>query len=93
MSLRPASAFVVYLQLGIAALWGLFIASSMLFFPVWLVRKLRGNIPTPVYTSYRERNSGLNRAAYRHSTLASITHLVVTVYLVWFGVIGLMTWA
>lgn len=35
---------MVYGQLGIAALWGFFIASSLLFFPVWLVRRLRGKI-------------------------------------------------
>ena len=35
---------MVYGQLGIAALWGFFIASSLLLFPVWLVRRLRGKI-------------------------------------------------
>jgi hypothetical protein len=43
--LKPASTGLVFLRLAIVALWALFIATSILFFPVWLVRKLRGKIP------------------------------------------------
>lgn len=45
-----------------------------------------------VYTSVRERRTAMNRANYWHSTIASFVHAVVAVYLLWFGVIGLMTW-
>ncbi|MBT8075534.1 MAG: beta-lactamase family protein [Gammaproteobacteria bacterium] len=43
--LKPVSPLVVYSQLGILILWGLFIATSLIFFPVWLVRRMRGKIP------------------------------------------------
>lgn len=149
--LKPVSPVLVFGQLGIVILWGAFIASSCVFLPVWLVRKLRGKIPTGgtirvrvwpllagfsvmavtglfmlgmsdpfkslgaptfisigimistlafaffaaagVYSSVKERQSGMNRAAWWHSTLASWLHLVIAVYLVSFGIIGLMTWA
>lgn len=44
MVLKPASPVLIYGQLGIAILWLLAIVTSLLFFPVWGVRKLRGNI-------------------------------------------------
>lgn len=43
--LRPVSAVQVWFQLVVAALWGLFIASSLLFAPVWIVRRKLGRIP------------------------------------------------
>ncbi|MBT8074422.1 MAG: hypothetical protein HKP21_12030, partial [Xanthomonadales bacterium] len=43
--LKPVSPLVVYSQLGILLLWGLFIATSLIFFPVWLVWRMRGKIP------------------------------------------------
>lgn len=43
--LQPVSAVQVWFQLAVAALWGLFIASSLLFAPVWLVRWKLGRIP------------------------------------------------
>jgi len=43
--MKPASPILVYGQLGIAILWGILILSSILFFLVWGVRKLRGRIP------------------------------------------------
>ncbi|MEE4216937.1 MAG: serine hydrolase domain-containing protein [Xanthomonadales bacterium] len=42
--LRPVMAAQVYLQFAILVLWGLFMASSLLFAPVWLVRRLRRKI-------------------------------------------------
>ncbi len=39
------------------------------------------------------RNVPMNRWNYWYSTVSSGTHLVVALYLLWFGVIGLMTWA
>lgn len=42
--LKPASPVLIYGQLGIAILWLLAIVTSLLFFPVWGVRKLRGKI-------------------------------------------------
>ena len=44
-------------------------------------------------TSVLERHTAMNRMNYWHSTLASFVHLVVMLYFLWFGVIGLMTWA
>lgn len=38
--LRPVMAAQVYLQFAILALWGFFMASSLLFAPVWIVRRL-----------------------------------------------------
>ncbi len=149
--LKRASSIVIYSQLGIAILWGVFIVSSLGFFPVWIVRRLRGKIPAGVtirirlwpllagvcvlimigllmlgmddpfkrlgapttvstgimlatlcfalftvlgvYTCVRERQSGMNRGIYWHSSLASLLHLVVAVYLFSYGIIGLKTWA
>jgi len=148
---KPASALLVFGQLGVGMTWGFFIATSILFFPVWLVRRLRKKIvpgapirirvwpllagisvsvfvglfmigmndpfkhlgsPNAVslgimlstillavfavfgvLTSYRQRHTPMNRFMYWHSSLASVLHLVVTVYLLAYGVIGLMTWA
>lgn len=148
--LRPTSAVQVYFLLGVALLWGLFIATSLVFLPVWFVRQLRGKIPAGgsiririwplfasasvlalvglfflgmgdpftrlgaptfysigimlaslafpvfsilgVYTSYWERKNVMNRGTYWHSTLASLVHLMVLFYLLYFGVIGLRTW-
>jgi hypothetical protein len=148
---KPASAGRIFLQFGIVVLWALFIATSVLFFPLWLVRKLRGKIPAGatirirlwpllagvstltfaglflygmndpfqrlgvatatsvgimasslafalfallgVYTAFRERQTAMNRGIYWHSSGASVLHLLVTVYLASYGVIGLMTWA
>lgn len=149
--LRPASPALVYGQLGIAMLWGLSIATSVLYCLVWGIRKLRGNIPsgatvrirmwpllaglsvlafaglfafgmadpfrhlsapTPialgimlssiffalfaalgVTTSIRERRTAMNRVNYWYSTITSFVHATVAAYLLWFGVIGIMTWA
>jgi len=150
-TLKPVSAVTVYGQLGIAALWGFFIASSLLFFPVWLVRRLRGKItpgaairirlwpflagisvlivvglfslgisdpfkqlgePTAISVgiliatltfalfaimglncSWRERKVKMNRVVYWHSTAATALHLILALYFLSFGIIGLMTWA
>jgi NADH:ubiquinone oxidoreductase subunit 6 (subunit J) len=46
-----------------------------------------------VMTSFKERNTPMNRLMYWHSSLASVFHLLVTAYLLAYGVIGLMTWA
>ncbi len=149
--LAPTSALLAYGQLGIAALWAMSILSSVVYFLVWGVRKLRGKVaagatmsirvwpllasvsvlvlvglfaagmsdpfvrlgaPTAisvgillssalfalfaalgVATSVWERATPMNRVNYWHSTLASSVHLLVAVYLVWFGIVGLMTWA
>ncbi len=42
--LKPVAATIVYLQLGIAVLWGLMIVSSLLYFLAWGVRRLRKRI-------------------------------------------------
>lgn len=148
--LKPTGPVLVYSQLGIAALWILFMVTSGLFFPVWLIRKLRGKIsagasirirtwpllasvsiaafvglfmvggndpfkqlgaPTlvsvgimlitlafalfavlGVYTAIKERQTVMNKGTYWHSSIASLLNLVVAVYLLSFGAIGLMTW-
>lgn len=46
-----------------------------------------------VSTSIRERHAEMNRANYWYSSVASFIHGIVAVYFLWFGVIGLMTWA
>ena len=46
-----------------------------------------------VYCSFSQRQTVMNRGAYWHSTLASMVHLLVAVYLLFYGVIGLKTWA
>ena len=149
--LKPASPLLVYGQLAVAALWGLAIATSFLFLPVWGIRKLRGKIPSGatmrirmwpllaglsivvlvglfmlgmsdpfqrlgkpspiavgimlstllfavfaafgISTAIRERQTPMNRVNYWHSSVASYLHGIVAIYLLWFGVIGLMTWA
>ncbi|MGI9204403.1 MAG: serine hydrolase domain-containing protein [Woeseiaceae bacterium] len=152
--MQPVSAVIVYGQLAIAALWGLVIASSFLFFLIWGVRKLRGKIPagpsmrvrvwpllagvsvvgfvllfaagmssttntfqmlgapTPtsigvmlatiafllfavlgVQAAVKHRGAEMNRLNYWYCSICSGTHLIVALYLVWFGVIGIQTWA
>ena len=149
--LKPIGAVQVFTQFGVAALWGLFIATSILFFPVWGVRRLRGKIPsgaairirmwpflaalsvvvfigmfvigfrdpfnllgTPNIVSvtilvstltfalftlmglscaWGARRLPINRVAYWHSATGSVLHLVVGIYLLFHGIIGLMTWA
>jgi len=149
--LRPASNLLVYGQLAIAILWAVAIGSSVIYFLVWGVRKLRRKIesgatisvrlwpllaslsviiflgafmigmtdpfarlssPTlpaitvmiataafalfaalGVQASIAARHAPMNRVNYWHSTIASFTHLIVAIYLFWFGIIGLMTWA
>lgn len=46
-----------------------------------------------VYTSIKERRSVMNQGVYWYSTLSSLIHFIVGIYLLSFGVIGLMTWA
>ena len=149
--MKRIPAWLAFGQLGIGILWGLSIATSVLFLLVWGVRKLRGKIPpgpatwirvwpllaglsilgviglfavgysdpfkqlgAPTFysvgimllsitfavfaflgvrSSVRERHTAMNRWAYWHSTLASSVHFIVAAYLLWFGVIGMMTWA
>jgi CubicO group peptidase (beta-lactamase class C family) len=43
--LKPVPAFVAYGQLAITALWGLVIVTSLAYFLVWGVRRLRKKIP------------------------------------------------
>ncbi|MDJ0701205.1 MAG: serine hydrolase [Woeseiaceae bacterium] len=45
------------------------------------------------YTSWQLRNAQMNRVNYWYSTITSWVHLVVALYLLNFGVIGLMTWS
>lgn len=46
--LKPVLAIQVYVQFAVLILWGLFMAGSLLFAPVWIVRRLRGKIPPGV---------------------------------------------
>lgn len=46
-----------------------------------------------VSTAIRERRTVMNRVNYWHSSIASYLHGIVAIYFLWFGVIGLMTWA
>jgi CubicO group peptidase (beta-lactamase class C family) len=149
--LKPTSPLVVYGQLGVAVLWGLSIVLSIVFLPIWGVRRLRGKIaPGPaiririwplfaglsfvvfagmlmlgfsdpfkalaaptfisisimlatiafaaftfagVHASIIYRNAEMNRGTYWFSTLSSGIQLLVILYLIFFGVIGIMTWA
>ena len=45
-----------------------------------------------VYTIIKERNSTMNRGNYWYNTYASIIHLLMTIYLFMFGVIGIRFW-
>ncbi len=149
--LKPASAILIYGQLGIVALWGLSIAISLVFLFVWGVRRYRGKIapgaaikirvwplmaglsviffvwmfslgmddpftilggPTlisvaimlatiafaafavvGVHAAVSYREADINRVAYWFSATSSGLHLIVALYMLSFGVIGLMTWA
>ena len=46
-----------------------------------------------VYTSVKEGSSKMNRGTYWYSTASSFVHLIVAVYLLSFGMIGMMLWA
>lgn len=149
--LKPVSALVAYGQIGIAALWAIAIVSSVVYFVVWGIRKLRGKVPVgpstrirvwPLLasvfiiafvtlfshgmsdpftllgsptavslgvmlltiafavsaaigslTAVKERHAEMNRVNYWYSATTSFIHLLVAVYLLWFGVIGIQTWA
>ncbi|PCO05274.1 hypothetical protein AWR36_011170 [Microbulbifer flavimaris] len=152
LTYQPVSAAAAFSLLGTGGAWLLYIASSLLFFPIWGVRRLRGNIsaglPTRVrvwpllssicivttvllfrfaassnpidvlarpsliavaimvatalfavfsvvglYAAYRARSSEMNQVAYWHSALGALLHGTVMVYLLYYGVIGLRTWA
>ncbi len=45
-----------------------------------------------VYTSMKERSSKMNKGVYWYSTVSSFIHLIVAIYLFYYGVIGLMLW-
>ena len=149
--LKPASALLIYGQLGIGALWALSITVSIVFFLVWGIRRLRGKIapgpavkirvwpllaglsilffvwmfslgmvdpftilagPTLIsvaimlatiafavfavagtHAAFSYRGADINRVAYWYSAISSGLHLIVALYLLSFGVIGMMTWA
>jgi len=149
--LKPESKLLVYAQLGMAVLWGLSIALSIVFLLIWGVRRLRGKIaPGPairirvwplftglsvivfvwmftlgiqdpftklaaptfisvtlmlatiafaaftfagIHAAVSYRNVKMNRATYWFSSISSGIHLVAVLYLLAFGVIGIMTWA
>jgi hypothetical protein len=46
-----------------------------------------------VYTAIIERNTKMNQAMYWYAAFSSLMHLIVSMYLLSFGAIGLMTWA
>ena len=149
--LKPVSQLFVYGQLGLAALWGVSIALSVVFLLIWGVRRLRGKIapgpairirvwplmaglsimlfvwafslgmndpfttlsaPTAISVTIMlatlafaafaalgaravviYRNTEMNRGTYWFSAISSGLHFVVALYFLYFGVIGMMTWA
>lgn len=46
-----------------------------------------------VRAAYSFRGEAINRVAYWFSTVSSGLHLIIALYFLWFGVIGMMTWA
>lgn len=44
-------------------------------------------------TVIRQRNSGLNRMLYFYFALASLLHVSIAIYLLRFGLVGIVTWA
>ena len=45
------------------------------------------------YTAIRERATPMNRANYWYCSVSAGLHLIVALYLLSYGVIGIMTWA
>ncbi len=45
-----------------------------------------------VHSAIKERHTEMNRVAYWYCSLSSVLHFAVAIYLLWFGVIGLITW-
>jgi CubicO group peptidase (beta-lactamase class C family) len=45
-----------------------------------------------VYTAIKEKKTLMNQAAYWYCSVSSVLHFIVSLYLLWFGVIGMMTW-
>jgi CubicO group peptidase (beta-lactamase class C family) len=72
-------------SLGVPSFISIGIMLSTLFFALF---SLLG-----VYTAFKERKTPMNRINYWYSTISSISHMIVTLYFLSFGVIGLMTWA
>ncbi len=149
--LRHSSAIVVFGSLVILCACVLFILTSLLFAPIWIVRFWMGKVPRgatiavrlwplvaslsfvasvaliiiggedpfaslgkvsavslgimiftiafalasfwSVYISIRERHAKIDRIVYWHSALVTLFNLIATIYLMWFGVIGMQTWA
>jgi hypothetical protein len=46
-----------------------------------------------VFCIFRERNARMKKRIYWYSAILSCLHLIVTGYLLWFGVIGIRLWA
>jgi CubicO group peptidase (beta-lactamase class C family) len=45
------------------------------------------------WTAFRERGAAMNRVNYWYCSVSSALHLIVALYLGWFGIIGIQTWA
>ena len=46
-----------------------------------------------LYTAVKYREAEMNRWNYWYCSLSSTVHVIVAVYLAWFGIIGIQTWA
>jgi hypothetical protein len=46
-----------------------------------------------LYTAFKDRKAATNQYAYWHSSIASGLHVMVTLYLMWHGVIGMRIWS
>ena len=46
-----------------------------------------------VYTSVKHSDAEMNRVNYWYSSVSSGVHFIVVLYLAWFGIIGIQTWA
>lgn len=148
---KRTSPLLIFGQLGLGALWVLFMVSALIFGPIWFIRYKKGKISGgpniwvrlwPLLASVfflvfivlvflglanpfellgkvsvvsvsimfitigfalsavwsiisiiKERHAKINRMAYWHAALLSGLHLMVAFYFLWFGVIGLQTWA
>jgi hypothetical protein len=84
-SMGMSSTSTVFMTLGKPTPTSIAIMLATLAFAVFAV--------LGAWTAVRERGAEMNRVNYWYCSISSGLHLLVALYLGWFGIIGIQTWA
>ena len=84
-SMGTSSTSTVFMTLGKPTPTSIAIMLATLAFAVFAV--------LGAWTAVRERGAEMNRVNYWYCSISSGLHLLVALYLGWFGIIGIQTWA